>query len=193
VEMVTSIHVGIFNSVDNNSFNSAQRVITFHFISFLFVVSTHAQPTSTPSLYGAHMYMHAHTAQHEIILPEAPMHETSTCPSPHPIRRYPRYTCTLFRHPAAQACHLALGSAVVTSGLTVYMYALLFSHGIHQYTYQLHCRLTVILIQRLDAETPLSRFPNSPSQSGSPRYARLIKAALVRLEPEYSQISPAPQ
>jgi hypothetical protein len=112
---------------------------------------------------------------------------------PHPIRCYLRYTCTLFRHPAAQACHLALGSAVLTSGLTVYMYALLFSHGIHQYTYQLHCRLTVILIQRLDAETPLSRFPNSPSQSGSPRYARLIKAALVRLEPEYSRISPAPQ
>ena len=60
MEMVTSIHAGIFNS--------AQRAITFHFRSLfhLCLLSAHAQPTNTnnilpSSLCSAYMYMHART------------------------------------------------------------------------------------------------------------------------------------
>jgi hypothetical protein len=78
VEMVTSIHAGIFNS--------AQRAITFHFISPSCLLSAHAQPTNTPthqqhltifSLQCIHVHArthartHARPAQHELILPEA--------------------------------------------------------------------------------------------------------------------------
>jgi hypothetical protein len=76
VEMVTSIHAGIFNLT--------QREITFHFISFLCVVSTCKTDTNTlPStLCGAYSTCTCTcrlqaTAQHELILPSAltRMHE----------------------------------------------------------------------------------------------------------------------
>ena len=83
VEMVTSIHAGIFNS--------AQRAITFHFRYLLLVCcqhmpNQHHQHLTIFSLQCIHVHArtYARPAQHELILPEAltRMHETSTCPNP---------------------------------------------------------------------------------------------------------------
>jgi hypothetical protein len=116
VEMVTSTPRG--------DSKLGQRVITFHFVSFscLFVVSTCPTNTNTTnispsqhhqSLCSVYMYMHAPALTR--------MHETSHLPIL-PVQSDPArgIHVLFFRHPAAQACYLALGSAVLASGLAVY-------------------------------------------------------------------------